>query len=151
MVSRDILCSPGTGARSLLTWATDLWPYVNGKALVNGIRLEEMNAPDMLDVIHYFFEEDSRYISAEQADAASRAREIIYSDFYNTRYPYATSGGAQGATKNFDIEPEDSDVDIIPFDPTQKKQPTKPFIAPTKVDATLAQPFGELIDGPLEH
>lgn len=147
MVSRDILCSPGTGARSLLTWAIDLWPYVNGKALVNGIRLEEMDAPDMLDVIHYFFEEDSRYASAEQAEASNRAREIIYSDLYNTRYPYSTSGG-QGISKDFDIEPEE---EITPFDPMQKKQPTKPFIAPTQVNASLPQPFGGFIDGPLEH
>jgi hypothetical protein len=151
MASRELCSTPGSGARSLLTWGIDLWHYVNGKAIVNGINLKEMEASDMLDVLHYFFEEDMYYASAEQAEGRDRSREIIYRDFYNASYPYASQrnsnmAGGQGITKNFDdIEEEE----IVPFDPMQKQKAVKPFIPPTAVDARAEQPFGITLDGPI--
>lgn len=102
----------------------------------------------MVDVLHYFFEEDLFFSSIEQADARSRVRETVYSDFYNTSYAYATRSSNQTFNKNFDIEDEE---EIVPFDPLQKQVPTKPYITPTQVNAANAQPFGSLIDSPLEH
>ena len=99
----------------------------------------------MVDVLHYYFEEDMRFSTAEQADAQNRVRETVYRDFYNMRYPYAN----QSTVKNFDIEEEEEEV--TPFDPMQKQVPTKPFIAPTQVNAAFDKPFGSLIDAPLEH
>lgn len=151
MASRKLRRTPGSGARSLLTWGIDLWHYVNGKAIVNGLNLKEMEASDMLDVLHYFFEEDMYYSSAEQADGRDRSREIIYRDFYNTSYPYASqrnsnTANGQGITRDFDsIE----DEEIVPFDPMQKQKVIKPFIPPTAVDARSEQPFGSGLDGPI--
>lgn len=112
-----------------------------------------MDARDMLDVIHYFFEEDMFYSSAEQADGRDRSRQQIYSQFYESEYPYAVSGtsNASGAvTKDFDLQEEAiEDENVVPFDPLQKSVPTKPFIPATPVNAKSSQPFGSVLDGPL--
>lgn len=109
-----------------------------------------MEAQDMLDVLHYFFEEDMFYSSAEQAEGRDRARQQIYQQFYQSEYPYAVNVGssynASGVTsKNFDIADEE---EIVPFDPLQQNKPTKPFIAPTPVNAKSSQPFGSVLDAP---
>lgn len=111
-----------------------------------------MEAQDMLDVLHYFFEEDVFYSTAEQADGRDRARQAIYRDFYNSSYAYASSRSSQdgqGVSRNFDNL--SIDEEITPFDPMQKQQPTKPFISPTPVNASSPLPFGDTLDGPLTH
>lgn len=112
-----------------------------------------MEASDMLDVLHFFFEEDLFYSTAEQAEGRDRAREAIYQDFYGEHYKYSASKGSsasgQGISRNFDFDIEEVEEEITPFDPLQKKQPTKPYIPPTPVNATASQPFGNVLDGPL--
>lgn len=105
----------------------------------------------MLDVIHFFIEDDMNYTSSEQVDSRSRSREIIYQDFYGYSYPYAsqktTSMSAQGGlTKNFD-DPIDDEESIVPFDPL--KGPTKAFVPATPVNAAMSKPFGAALDEPL--
>ncbi len=117
---------------------------------MNNLNLKEMEASDMLDVIHFFFEEDMNYASGEQAEGRSRAREILYQDFYGHKYPYATTKTgspvyADGNVRNFD-EYEDDDT-VVPFDPL--KAPTKSFVPPTPVNASMSKPFGEALDEPL--
>ena len=102
----------------------------------------------MLDVLHYFFEEDLYYSTAEQAEGRDRARERIYQDFYNKRYAYASSSG-QGVSRNFDVDIAPEDEEIIPFDPMQKMQPTKPYVEPTPVNASSRLPFGNVLDAPM--
>jgi hypothetical protein len=119
---------------------------------VNGLNLKEMEASDMLDVLHYFIEEDMNYLSAEHADGRSRTREILYQDFYGYRYPYASSNTANvsaqgGITKNFD-DPID-DEEIVAFNPL--KGPTKAFVPATPVDASSRKPFGAILDEPLSR
>lgn len=110
-----------------------------------------MEASDMLDVLHYFIEEDMHYSSAEEADGRSRSREIIYQDFYGYPYKYAvstsnTGTASSGITRNFD-DPVVDDDEIVPFDPL--KGPTKAFVPATPVNAAVSKPFGALIDEPL--
>lgn len=106
----------------------------------------------MLDVLHFFFEEDLFYSSAEQAEGRDRAREAIYQDFYGENYKYSASrsstASGQGISRNFDYDIE-VEEEITPFDPLQKKQPTKPYIPPTPVNATSSQPFGNVLDAPM--
>jgi hypothetical protein len=123
---------------------------------VNGINLKEMEASDMLDVLHYFFEDDLFYSSVEQADGRDRSREAIYRDFYNSSYAYSTGAGSNsaggGVSKNFDnfeFMSEEEEEKIVPFDPLQKQKAIKPFIKPTSVNAAAAQPFGDMLDGPI--
>jgi len=123
---------------------------------VNGLNLKEMEASDMLDVLHYFFEDDLFYSSVEQADGRDRSRIAIYQDFYQTSYAYAanknSNAGGQGVYKNFDdleFISEDEEEKIVPFDPIQKQKAAKPFIRPTQVNAAADQPFGDMLDGPI--
>jgi hypothetical protein len=116
-----------------------------------------MEASNMLDVLHYFFEEDLFYSSAEQAEGRDRSRVAIYEDFYKSSYVYSTSfsstAGGQAASKNFDdfelISEEKEEEKIVPFDPLQKQKAVKPFIRPTNVNAAASQPFGDMLDGPI--
>ena len=110
----------------------------------------------MLDVLHYFFEDDLFYSSVEQADGRDRSREAIYRDFYNSSYAYSTKAGSSsangGITKNFDsfeFMSEEEEEKIVPFDPLQKQKAVKPFIKPTNVNAAADQPFGDMLDGPI--
>jgi hypothetical protein len=115
-----------------------------------------MEASDMLDVLHYFFEDDLFYSSVEQADGRDRSREAIYRDFYNYSYAYSTKAGSNsaggGVSKNFDsfeFMSEEEEEKLVPFDPLQKQKATKPFINPTQVNAAASQPFGDMLDGPI--
>jgi len=107
-----------------------------------------MEASDMLDVIHFFLEEDNHHASKEEADARSSAREIIYQDFYGHPYKYSTSGTTSSGSAQGDYsidEPENKTV--VPFDPL--KGPTKSFVPATPVNASMTKPFGEALDEPL--
>jgi hypothetical protein len=115
-----------------------------------------MEASDMLDVLHYFFEDDLFYSTVEQAEGRDRSRVAIYQDFYDSSYAYSTTtnstAGGKGFTKNFDdyeFISEEEEEKIVPFDPLQKKKAVKPFIRPTNVNAAADQPFGETLDGPI--
>lgn len=110
----------------------------------------------MLDVLHYFFEDDLFYSSAEQAEGRDRSRVAIYEDFYNSSYAYSTqtssTAGGFSASKNFDnfdLMSEEEEEKIVPFDPLQKQKAIKPFIKPTVVNAAADQPFGDMLDGPI--
>ena len=114
-----------------------------------------MKASDMLDVLHYFFEDDMNYASAEQADARDRTREIIYQDFYNHKYAYSNtqarsnsySASGQGIVKDFNAVDEEEKIEA--FDPMKK--PPKPFVPATQVNAASPKPFGSVLDEPLSR
>jgi hypothetical protein len=54
---------------------------VNGKAIVYGLRLSSMDASDMIDVLHYFFEEDALAISEIHAETRSQIRKGIMKSY----------------------------------------------------------------------
>jgi hypothetical protein len=93
-----------------------------------------MELRDMLDVVHYFFEEDSRYSSAEEAEAVSSVRSALYGDMYGTSYRYGikSKNGKSSAGDTY------SDPDEV-----------KPYIPPTQFDANAANPFGAVLDAPI--
>ena len=110
-----------------------------------------MPARDMLDVIHYFFEDDLNYSTAEQAEARDKTRDSIYAELYNSTYKYSrqTSSGAY-----VPLSENEDDADALeekmpePFNPAQKP---KAYVAPTKLDENAVKPFGTLLDAPMEH
>lgn len=134
MVDRAIRRSPKSAARGLAEWAIDLWPYVNGKALTLGLRLADMEMRDMLDVVHYLFEEDSRYSSAEEAESVSAMRSSIYGRLYGTTYRY----GIKTKGKRGQMDTSFSDPNEL-----------KPYIPPTEFDPTSTNPFGSVLDAPI--
>lgn len=122
---------------------------------MSGVNLEELDVSDMLDVIHYMFEEDMRIPSAEVAEAVSKSRSILYRELYGREYSYTV-----GSNKIFpgeNIDPPlgyDADYDDIrPVDPawdsSTMRRDVKPFIPATNFDPDAVNPFGTTLDGPL--
>jgi hypothetical protein len=101
---------------------------------MNGINLSSMEADDMLDIIHYLFEEDLRYSTGEQAQAVEKTREIIYGQLYGQEYIFKGSTSNKASTNSFN-----EFDDIQPFDP--KKKVTKPFIPATEFDPDTGTPL----------
>jgi hypothetical protein len=118
-----------------------------------------MEATDMLDVIHYFFEDDLAVASAEQQEARSNTRSSVYRTLYGTTYKYAIKkSGSEGGSYTYAADgseiPTDgfygTDEDITPFDPNENvKKATKPFVPATDMDADSPLPFGRVLDAPL--
>jgi hypothetical protein len=155
MARRGVFKPPYAAARAFIEWAVDLWPYVNGKALVSGLRLKEMEASEMVDVLHYYFEEDLSVSTAEQQQARSESRSVVYRTLYGKPYKYATpkSGGTAsgGYSADGSILPDDGFYgDLTPFDPSEDvTKPVKPFVPATEMDADSPLPFGRVLDAPL--
>lgn len=127
---------------------------MNGKALMSGIRLEEMEMSDMLDVIHFILEDDLASATGEQAEARSNTREMIYREFYNKEYQYKAKGTSRNSSGSrsgsyADGTPIDDFSDIEPFDPLEHSAPPKPFVPATDFNPDSALPFGSNLDAPL--
>jgi hypothetical protein len=147
LAARGVQQPPKSAARGLALWAVDLWPYVNGKALVNGIKLLEMELSDMLDVIHYFYEEDLNYASVEQAKMSEARRVTLFKELYKQEYKYASTSAADRTAASFAGQYDFDDP--VPFDPTNA--PTKPYVPPTEMDADAMDPFGGVLDAPVNY
>lgn len=147
MARGAVLSPPYTAARVFLEWAIDLWPYVNGKAIVAGLSLKEMNSSEMVDVIHYFFEDDFNVGSGETLEAISEMRKVVYETLYNTPYNYAIKTSNKDSFTASKGPYDTSFNDLTPFDPAS--QPTKPYVPPTEFQEDSPLPFGSALDGPL--
>lgn len=155
MAGRNVLRAPYDAARALLDWAVDLWPYVNGKAIAHGLDLKSLPAPDMLDVIHFFFEEDMNSSStSEQSEAKDKSRSMLYSTLYGKVYKYASkSSNANQLPADIAAEMQDYDVPtpVNPFERSQGSAIVKPFVPATSVDSGSRLPFGTALEAPLGH
>lgn len=107
----------------------------------------------MLDVLHYYFEEDQRVTSAEEGEGLDRMREKVYELFYSERYKYSsTKAKSSGGVTNYDdleLMSEDEEEKFTQFDPL--KQPPKAYVPPTVGNAKSPKPFGALIDEPFSR
>lgn len=125
---------------------------MNGKALVNGVKLLEMDAADMLDVVHYFFEEDIlRFSNSEHAEAGSRVRVSIYENMYDREYKYefisSEKDSNDGGRSYISDDIDDPLNDLTPM--TTKPKKLKPYIPPTDFDPDSYNPFGSVLDSPI--
>lgn len=156
MVDVGVHSTPYTAARALLDWAIELWPYVNGRALTVGIRLGELFADDMLDVIHFFFDDDSAAASVEGAQLRNQVRKNTFEMLYKSTYSYALKDEKDGYNySDGNTLPSDGYYDgddeeeIKPFDP--EREPLKPFIPPTEFDENSGLPLNNtILDAPLK-
>ena len=87
-----------------------------------------MEASEMLDVIHYFLDEDMRYSSIEELKLHDGIRKTMFKNFYDVEYKY----GLLGET------PDSVDPDAV-----------KPYIPPTEVNPDSPNPFGSVLDAPI--
>jgi len=112
---------------------------------MNGLQLGEMEASEMLDVIHVVFEEDYTNVSsAEQVEVKNRIRKVMYREFYDRTYEYS---GKNEYEVDGPLEPAVDYSDVKPFDP--KAAARKPYIPPTSFNPEAPKPFGKNIDAPL--
>jgi len=144
MVGRTVLGTPYAGVFGLLDWMVDNWPYVNGRCLLSGIALLKMDASDMLDVVHYMFEDDLRVSSAEEAEAVSKIRETMYPLLYGR--PYKSLFTSSNTKYNMNT----ASSGPIPTVSTPPGSERKPYIPPTQFDPDSPVPFGEKLDSPLK-
>jgi hypothetical protein len=139
-----------------------MWPYVNGKALMSGKTLGDMEASDMVDVIHFMFEEDTHYVSEESAKSRSGVRVAIYKDLYGKPYKYeykdAKKRGTQNASSGYIADYGDSssleymsDAEARQgFEPEELKEPMKPPAQPpTEFNPYAENPFAGILDAPM--
>lgn len=99
----------------------------------------------MLDVLHYFFEEDFAYSTAEQAESRSKLRTELYL-LYGKTYNYTIeSSGSDGGRKY--VSPEANfDLDLpTEFSPKERK----PYVPATDFNPDSAMPFGSILDAPI--
>jgi hypothetical protein len=103
-----------------------------------GIRLEELETRDMLDVLHYLFEDDLSVYSAEQFESKNKIRKSVYPTLLGKPYKYAPK-----ETNNYDYGLEDLDDPLEPFNPNQKiSREVKPYMPPTNFNPDAQNPFG---------
>ena len=102
----------------------------------------------MVDVLHYFFEEDTtRASTAEQSDAIDAIRSQVYSTFYEREYKYAKSAAKTTDYSNLD-EPFETDEMPAVFDPMVQKP--RPYTPSTDFNPDSSKPFGSILDAPLK-
>jgi len=87
----------------------------------------------MLDVIHFFFENDHRFTSAEEAKSVDSVRSSLYETIYKRKYKYKASG-VNSATNSG-----------AAYDSNQ----VKPYMPPTEFDADTGLQFGNIVEAPL--
>ena len=98
---------------------------------------------EMLDVLHYYMEEDYNVSTQEQIDSRSDVRKVIYRNMHNKEYkfPAGKKNSAQVTASGLDLN------DVVPVDPL--KGPTKSYVPPTDFNPDLQNPFGDVLDAPL--
>lgn len=100
---------------------------------MHGLRLSSMDASDMIDVLHYFFEEDALAVSEIHAETRSQIRNGIYGQLYGTPYAYSSSRSQPSTQASWGADSGD----------------TKPYIPPTEFDPDAFNPFGSVLDAPI--
>lgn len=101
----------------------------------------------MLDVLHYFFEEDFAYTTAEEAESRSNLRTelyLLYGKTYN--YPVSSSESSGNGGRKY-VSPEANfDLDLpTEFSPKERK----PYVPATDFNPDSAMPFGSILDAPI--
>jgi hypothetical protein len=93
-----------------------------------------MESSNMLDVLHFFFEQDSRYHTSEEAKAVEALRVALYETMYKTKYIYRTNSNSNlSSTQGFSSDNFE----------------TKSYIPPTDFDPEASNPFGAALEAPL--
>lgn len=126
----------------------NLWPYVNGRAIMSGVQLRTLSGPDLVDVLHYMYETDLLVSTAEEQEAKDRARTVIYEQLYEQDYPYSST-----QTQDYSrLDPplnDDEEPLPVPLDPKAMSARPKAFVPATKFNPNAANPYNGVLDAPL--
>jgi hypothetical protein len=107
-----------------------------------------MEVSDMLDVVHYLFEQDATVTSEAEFDTKNSVRDVIYETVYERKFAYSTKGSKDFSsdTQAGNSEPFDEFGNYIP----SKTNNVKPYVPPTNFNPDSDNPFGSVLrEGPL--
>jgi hypothetical protein len=90
-----------------------------------------MEASDMMDVIHFFYEEDLHYSNIEEARWLDAKRKHIYKELYDEEYKYYSTS------------------DVADQEASEDGGAVKPYVPPTEFDPERPNPFGSVLDAPI--
>lgn len=114
----------------------------------------------MMDVIHFIFEEDSTYASEEQLKSQSGVRVAMYRDFYNKKYKYEYVDPKKKNSQYQHVYVPDSDLGVMSEEEeaqafsSREDLAQKPVMGEdtiTPFDPTAPNPFGGILDAPMDH
>jgi hypothetical protein len=118
---------------------------------MNGVKLRTLDAPDLLDVLHYMYETDLFEATMELQEAKDKARTVIYEEMYESYYPYGTSS-VSSDNYGLPLDDEFSDDPLPkPLDPKAMTSRPKAYTPATKFNPDAVNPYGGLLDAPLGH
>lgn len=117
---------------------------------MSGLRLSQMEMSEMLDVMHYIFEEDMTFSTGEQADAQTAIRKSLYKELYHKDYKYNRGSGKKNTASGFDdIDGLMEEEPVVPVDPLNESKKAKAYTPATQVNAESSLPFGNVLDAPI--
>lgn len=99
----------------------------------------------MLDVLHFFMEEELSEDVETLGARRTNLRKHVYSILYDKDYKYYVQPKLSEDEQTFDS----AESLPIPFNPSDPTREVKPFIPPTQFDPSSDKPFGDILDGPL--
>ena len=100
----------------------------------------------MLDVLHYYMEEDYNFSSAEQVEVKANLRKTMYRTMYNTEYKFGVTSNKNNTVTASGINLDNLES-VEPVDPL--KEPTKSYVPPTDFNPESIKPFGDVLDAPI--
>ena len=99
---------------------------------------------DLLDALHYMFEDDLAPSSGEQQEAREHTRSKIYVELYGQKsYSWVSK---KSPVKTADVPAQDFPAAAAEKDAKLRHYD---YIPPTEVKAGAAKPFGDVLDAPL--
>ena len=106
----------------------------------------------MLDVIHFYFEQDHRYSTFEEASFKDQFRASIFKNLYNSSYKFGSVDDENVPDyRDTSVDSEMSAIEkpevIEPFNPRAKS--VKGYVPPTNLNEGSSKPFGSILDEPL--
>jgi hypothetical protein len=102
-----------------------------------------MEVSDMLDVVHYLFEQDATITSQEEFDTKNSIRDVIYETVYERKFAYSTkqSKDFSNSDGQYSSEPFDEQGNYVP----NKTNHVKPYVPPTNFNPDSENPFGGVL------
>lgn len=116
---------------------------------MSGVRLLSLDSPDLLDVLHYMYEQDLFEASQELQEAKDKSRVLIYETLYERDYPY---GSSLTKAPNYDDLPfgeEDMDDMPVPLNPKAISSRPKAYVPATAFNPNSPNPYDGVLDAPM--
>lgn len=102
----------------------------------------------MLDVLHYFFEDEISGVSPEHVEVRDHMRKTVYEEFYGRAYAYDKTASGDRGLDGLDDElggtPFEPEAPINPFSPR-----TRTYVPATNFNPDAVTPFGDILDAPI--